>query len=508
MIKRITTQYCYRTLLVLALCACFMLLKSQFIYAATYYMPDNYSNLRAAMAAMSGGDTLIIRDGTYTGDTNIIDTAHTPPTGSVGAYTTIRAENPGSVIIDGEGARIPFFYMPGSRSSKYWHFDGIIFKNSSEHCVRLTKSDYVKFTRCGFVDAGDSYDGLSTHTCGYLLAEDCYSWGNARYHFHFYATDHSIMRRCVVRHDRGAYTFQVGFQVYASQYIEVQNCIVVDSDQTVHYGSPEQLFAFKVPQDSSGDINFTGCIALNNNLDGVLIQAGTSRWSNSVIWDTDSKAGVSIRSSSAVALGHLTIGNIGTYGTTGDGVSKNITNSIFYNCDSVGLRNSSGSTTSDYNALYANTADFSGVNDGTHDHCTANSNAIDPIDGSPGNGITSLKYLVRIESGSNLKGAASDGGDIGATILKRIGVSGTLWGNAGYNTTTSDNLWPWPYESNIRSKMAAYTGGGVNGARGFCASGRTLTTYIWEYLGNTKPDNIIVDSAPPAAPTGVRITVQ
>ena len=33
--------------------------------AATYYMPDDFPDLQAALSGISGGDTLIIRDGVY-----------------------------------------------------------------------------------------------------------------------------------------------------------------------------------------------------------------------------------------------------------------------------------------------------------------------------------------------------------------------------------------------------------------------------------------------------------
>jgi hypothetical protein len=114
-------------------------------------------------------------------------------------------------------------------------------------------------------------------------------------------------------------------------------------------------------------------------------------------------------------------------------------------------------------------------------------------------------YPVRVESGSPLKGSASDGGDRGATIMYKRGVSGTLWGEPGYDELTDEPLWPFPYEDEIKKDMAAfnreftvdsetYT---INGARGFCAPGNglngepiTLTSYIWEYLGNPCPDEI------------------
>lgn len=117
----------------------------------------------------------------------------------------------------------------------------------------------------------------------------------------------------------------------------------------------------------------------------------------------------------------------------------------------------------------------------------------------------SLEYLVRIENGSSYSGVASDSGDIGATILYQYGVSGTFWGEPGYNTLTSTPLWPFPNEALIKTKMAEYTyddgSGGdpeITGARGFCATGTgldgvnpiTLTSYIWEYLGNEIPADI------------------
>ncbi|EKD27035.1 MAG: hypothetical protein ACD_79C00915G0001 [uncultured bacterium] len=62
------------------------------------------------------------------------------------------------------------------------------------------------------------------------------------------------------------------------------------------------------------------------------------------------------------------------------------------------------------------------------------------------------------------------------------------------------SLWPFPNENLIKAKMSAYSydNGNLNGKRGFCADGKqlngrddiTLTSYIWEYLGNPIPPEI------------------
>jgi hypothetical protein len=94
----------------------------------------------------------------------------------------------------------------------------------------------------------------------------------------------------------------------------------------------------------------------------------------------------------------------------------------------------------------------------------------------------------------------------GAVIMKRYGVSGTLWGETGYDTLTNEDLWPWPYEAKIKAIFSEQNDpppntvpgpGGNNTSRGFCAAGSglyggpiTLTSYIWEITGTACPVNI------------------
>jgi hypothetical protein len=85
-----------------------------------------------------------------------------------------------------------------------------------------------------------------------------------------------------------------------------------------------------------------------------------------------------------------------------------------------------------------------------------------------------------------------------------LGRSGTLFGDAGFDTETNIPMWPFPMESIIKQKFSEYeyTGPtysgsqyhrvetGVDtlvGARGFAIEGETLTNYIWGYLGEPVP---------------------
>jgi hypothetical protein len=134
--------------------------------------------------------------------------------------------------------------------------------------------------------------------------------------------------------------------------------------------------------------------------------------------------------------------------------------------------------------------------------------------------INGLLYPVRIETGSALTTAGSGGGQIGATILKRIGHDGDFNGMPGWNVEQPADLWPWPYEDWIKAELAAMpaTLGGKamsSPTRGVAAAGNdawgnpiTLTRYIWQSLGNKIPDSIYgtsSDTVAPTAPTGLSV---
>jgi hypothetical protein len=166
--------------------------------------------------------------------------------------------------------------------------------------------------------------------------------------------------------------------------------------------------------------------------------------------------------------------------------------SIIESANAFGIANY---MTSDYNLFYNNSANF-----GTAFYLgpvpTAGSHDIQGTD-------PQLKYITRVEAGTPGSGTASDGGDKGATILYRMGTPGTMWGDTGYDTLTTTPLWPWDDEAVIKSDMASFSmvnpvyGGTISGARGFAASGNglyggpiTLTSYVWEQVGNACPAEI------------------
>jgi hypothetical protein len=481
------------------------------IFAATYYMATTgassnsgtsqspWATLTDSFQHMSSGDTLIIKDGTYTGDRNMIgiyDTAVEPPKGTSSAYTTIKAEHDGGVIFDGQSSRCMFYLV--NSGARYFKFEGIIWQNMNGSTVYLQDASYIKFIKCG---AGDSASGNNMNFCcgrntSYILFENCYSWGTGRYKFATYHSDHVIFRQCVGRPDginAGGEPAAI-FVAYASTYVKFQNCIAIDADQTAYWSNiGDRQGSFYVPctDGQSNYIDYDQSIGLNVKLGGIQSSKNTDsanvKFTNIVIWDSDdSGTTLNMVRGSSNTVKNCTFGN-GTESSDiwyWDGANGTLKNTIMYHMVFSGAMFAAAPNTQDYNCYYANSK--TSGRSGSHDLTS-----YDPTTGS-------LKYLPRIEQGSTLKGAGESSADIGANVLTLIGTSGALWGETGYATDTGVSMWPFPNEALIKTKLAAYNKGGVSGARGFCASGKqlngtdaiTLTSYIWEYMGNAMPSTI------------------
>ena len=500
------------------------ILSSSSLYAATFYVDgaqadDARSGLSWANAKryissgvnlMSGGDILYIKDGIYQGSANRI---YNVPSGSAGNYTRIYAENDWGVTISN-----PTDFPAYLNNSSYIEVRGVKFKDYTSLKVYVNSSNHIKIIRCSSDDNGGSSAGFLASNSSYVLFEECYKYGASRYAFQVSAgggsSSYIIFRRCVVRWDYSdTIEPQACFANYDQSYVYFQNCIAIDGldirSQEVTYDGTKGFFT----PNGANQTHFQGCIALNLEGAGYWIEDSpvvNVTLTNSVAWDCKNHAntatdGYPPRSfysrpgSGPLTLNHCVFGQSNWTSRVVDsdlGAGDTLKNSIIANFSAMTDYAEDGFDTSIYNDYYGNSG---GRN--RNGGLGANSLTTNPF-------TNSLKYLTRIESGSDLSGQADDGGDIGATILKKIGVSGALYGEAGWDTVTSDNLWPFPNEDILRADMkawskaagSAYAGSpAMSGDRGFCADGTTLTKYIWEYLGNAIPAEIYggVQNNPP-----------
>lgn len=455
----------------------------------------NPVSIADAYEKMQGGDVLIIPDGIYSGEANTFNGQASVQikSGSESAYTTWIAESPGQVTL-------PSIISQGAAYVAYkgLHFEPSTYSSGvtvsgTEKGGRI--SNHVKFMLSSTQDGGfNAINGAHD-----VLFEDVFAYGDSRAVFRVGSTGNPsrniIFRRAVARHDYTTNSNPTAvFMHYGGENVLFQNGISIDQSRVAgnfsasydHYGAWES---------KNGDnVYVKDSIALNMAEEFHFGDTNTTnvRFSNSVFWDIGT--GSTTRSAD-VTYKQLTVGNVNAQNSenvfddrSGAG-DVYFTDSIFYDIEGTGtnvspaLRSKTilgSADESSNNLFYPVQNDI--VTGDTSDIITD----IDPVDGTPGNGYAGILYPIRTEPGSDVYNMG-----LGATVLYKRGVSGTLWGEPGYDDLTAHALWPWPNENMIKSKMAAAdvaeAGISVAGVRGFTLSGESLSNYIWGYLGNTPP---------------------
>ncbi|MCM0083348.1 Ig-like domain-containing protein [Geomonas sp. Red32] len=491
-------------------------------FAATYYVdgaastdsgngsatsPKKY--ITSGILLMSSGDTLIIRDGVYTGSKNMIGDFSSPqaylPSGSAGNFTTIKADHVGQAIIDGQFNTVPYSQGQGPTVENYLHIDGIHFRHGDASVFSIAGS-HNWVSNCGFED-GQAYTDNSETPIAYIagdstynLIEDCWIWGKGRYGFytsdpHSSGSYNNIFRRLVVRLDASPTNWMsAGLRFYSAHSDAMQNCIVIDSlvgSNSGDGGICGECWSYAQGGGSSdgewGHI-FNGNIALNNpQRPAFTNEAGNSNspesWSNSVWWDT--QYGMLVYSGLATVntwnFSNMLMGGNASSQTFGDALHYGGSRNEVVNLSNSIIANSSG-------AAYGPAGVYLSRKISNTDVYNDASTACNSADGCTSSGQTTnnpftsvVKYLPRTESGTQ-----------GPNIMYQIGGTGTFYGDTGWNSTSTTQLWPYPNEPVWAAKMKAYNINTVSGNRGFAAlSGSTatpLTDYIWGYLGNPKPN--------------------
>lgn len=452
-----------------------------------------------AFGKMRPGDTLILLDGEYseaakTGYVSYRGEGSAQPPSGAGpqAVTRVRALHPGKARVSGK-----LFLGRSFRKDSYIAVEGIHFSGGGH----LYNTSYVTIKECGFdgplaVGTNDHHEGNS-----YNLIEDV--WVRAageRIIAINYRSHYNVWRRVLVRGDgcgtaacAGRNNPNVGITVYDSHDVSLQNVMVIDR---ILLASDSPYADFAVAQHTAderyyfGRNEWLGTISLNAPDTGYYMEpdAGhtldpTVRIVNAVAWNAR----------------HLAF-NLARAGT--NNLIENIT-ALSINGDAVRiapvlrsgiLRNVLVAGAARYGINSAYPPSFAVVHGVAglaynQTRCATGCYATNPrADGRP----PSLRYLTRIEPGSRLKGKGYDGNDIGANIVYRYGVDGARFGEPGYNTLSNVPLWPWPNEDRIKAEMCRHTD------RGFCTPGQrldgvnpvTLTSYVWEQLGERVPQEI------------------
>jgi len=288
---------------------------------------ETITTLKEGMKAIESGDTLVMRNGIWLangGDNNIPGGSgklQKLPSGNAENYTTLMAEDPGQVILDGnnEDSTIRLF---GSSKHPDWPLDnngftgttdylaikGIALINSYTEAMRIDYSHHIKLINMGFGNStsiqASSYPNLYVHRSHHIIVEGAYAWGHGRYKIQFKNSSEAVVRRSVVRIDDIRIDNPIGGYIsYCSKNIAFQNVIVVDGDKSEFWFNYNEIAgAFGVPATNCHGYPennlFTRALVLNTHLGVMQTQArdnpNPTIWQDVVGWDLASARGADL----------------------------------------------------------------------------------------------------------------------------------------------------------------------------------------------------------------------
>lgn len=404
----------------------------------TYYISpsggnDNNSGLTPAEAwatfdrALNGslpsnqlepGDTLIIKDGVYY---QSIRPGYGVG-GEPGNPITIRAQNDGKAIIDGQGVRTPVYL--GDQG--YFIIEGIIAQNSPFDVYHILTDGNI-LRRVSAYNADNDYNSSVYSIQGVNnLLEDCVASGTGRKMILLFAGEYNTVRRCFAdwrqfdgREWNQCWPWGDGIEIYNSDYSIVENSIAYSRASELGIG-----------------INAQGDAIGNKILGSMAILTGMKEDGTPMVWNPprpqpsidecvydpihQPRRGFSLYESGSPAIDNL-FQDIFAWGSAGRGLEYQ------QGVAHPDTRNNRVNRATIYNNGLNNPEIFGGI--GT-DAIQSSISKFDSVDNS---------YIETIYTGS---GYTSQYGE-GARLTHRY-VDGVL---------TDEPLWPWPMEARIQAEL-------------------------------------------------------
>ncbi|HCO61741.1 MAG TPA: hypothetical protein DIT58_16305 [Porticoccaceae bacterium] len=465
-----------------------------------------WASFQHAFTQLGPGDVLIVKDGLYSEP--LAPSVSGQPDNPIRIY----AENDGKVII--ETVDEPAIYIS---NKNYITIEGIFARTSGENATVYVgghdgpdwsdKTTGIILRRVSVQGSSLMINSSAFHVARVdnVLLEDVWSFGHARNTMAVYGSDNVTVRRAVIRWD-GWYGYdykpddpRVGLTVYNTHNSVFENIVVIDGGKQGADTFGERV-ALAISGNNNGETapfidssnnSFHGVILLNNVGKGLNAESGEGILLNNYIehlvsWDNSAVGYVVNRNADGTSLVH------GTVGFNNQGVRyspyHNVLNSYLYSTlvmsnrkaeedggTSVGYWSTGEDATNDHNNYFDHQVNYTGTVPGANDISI-------PI---------TMEYIVEIPDSVNT-GAGHDGDDIGATVVNRW-VDGI---------ETDQPLWPYPLEDRIKSEMCdpvalVNLGRTADNVADWCETSKTLTEYIWEYLGNPTPDHIYDGNSPP-----------
>ncbi len=453
-----------------------------------------WATFAKAWTILQPGDTLIVDDGTY--DETLMPTV----SGEAGNPITIMAKNRGQATIqktvDGPAISV---MSDNSQTISHITIDGFVARGKGEYsAIIVNSSDNIaenQMTNNIIIRNSGAFGSANLQNVVIFaiartrdsLFEDMWAYGFGRKAIQIYGSTRVTARRIIARYDYwdgSGYKPndpRIGFAIYNSNDGIYENIIVLDNAPDPVGRNSASKAGYAIEGNVTTTATFVGakgngwygCLSLDNDRNGLYssgISTGTNdnnTIENFISWGNYNGMVIHAYTTNT----QIVSGTLGQSTNVGVRINNdNVSDTLF---DKQFATNNVS-----FPFFIAGQGGFYGANTTFQNNTAINNGSGADIEASF---APTLNYLV--------SPTMVDGKERGGVIVNRY-EDGVL---------TDVPLWPWPNEAIIREHMCnsedltntnRVAANGAGWAPKWCESGKSLTNYVWEYLGNTIPTGI------------------
>ncbi len=439
--------------------SCFILSYNFKAYAATWYISPTgddtktgagtsintpFKKFSTAWDNIKRGDTLILMDGTYTPSNSGVMNVTLPPDNGQRIY--IKAQNIGKAVIDAQFLVKSPVDISKFRGGANLEIDGIVAKNGSSDANLTSAVFYFEVTNAnillknvsGFNADKDSNSSVfSFYQSSGVTIEDCIAGGSGRKMIMLYRSSNNTIRRCVARWLQfdgakfcGSLSWPAGsgIEVYFGDNNILENNIGFGNVAYYHFA----LKGYKeVDGNQANNNKFLGNMSLfaGKYADGTKVNYGTKP-ANTMCSDSD-------MNKQDMVTAYQTVAESWTVSYMANNLFQD---NLAYKSGGLALTSSGNWYGAGWSNNSINRATFVGNN-------SFRTNAFD-MDSTDSSKYSITNSTMKLSNGTSLNS--------GKAQLQNRYINGTL---------TSQPLWPWPMEDQVREQFKTHlspTWGGTN----------------------------------------------
>ncbi len=218
-----------------------------YVASTVIYVPDDYPTIQAAVDAASPGDTIIVRDGTYTENVDVHKDRLTIESENGADSTIVQAANPDGLVffVTSDSVAIFGFTIRNGKdgiglSSAFSIVDNCIVEGNVRYGVGMWKSNS---TISNSTIKSNDRGGINIWASGNHVIDSVVE-DNKEYGIGLFGSENGLVTRSIIKDNTG-YGIRIcsstGYLIYLNNFINNTDNVYSSNNSTNIWNSPEEL---------------------------------------------------------------------------------------------------------------------------------------------------------------------------------------------------------------------------------------------------------------------------